>query len=100
MTGSDRMSTVGRPRVLTDEHVRQILEWHDAVLAWRATRGTLKTLRQLAKELGVPPGTVYNVVRRRGEFKLAAPKRRYHLPQVGRADNRKAPPRDGRKVRL
>jgi transposase len=55
-------STIGRPRALTQEQVDLILAWYDAVRQ-------LKTLRQLAKELGVAPSTVYNVIRRRGEFK-------------------------------
>lgn len=62
-------STIGRPRALTQEQVELILAWHDAVRALNAQRKTLKTLRQLAKDLGVPPATVYNVIRRRGEFK-------------------------------
>jgi IS30 family transposase len=53
-------STIGRPRVLTQEQVDAILAWHSA---WTA----LKTLRQLAKELGVHPSTAYNAIRR--EFK-------------------------------
>lgn len=66
-------STIGRPRALTDEQVRQILAWHDA---WIALRRELKTLRQLAKELGVAPSTLYNVIRRRGEFKQPPPDRK------------------------
>lgn len=62
-------STIGRPRALTQEQVNLILAWHDAVRALSVQRKTLKTLRQLAKDLGVPPATVYNVIRRRGEFK-------------------------------
>lgn len=55
-------STIGRPRALTQEQVNLILSWYDAMRA-------MKTLRQLAKELGVAPSTVYNVIRKRGEFK-------------------------------
>lgn len=66
-------STVGRPRALTDEQVSQILEWHKAVVE---RRKALKTVRQFAKELGVAPATVYNVIRRQGEFKAPSPDRR------------------------
>ena len=62
-------STIGRPRALTQEQVNLILAWHDDVRALSVQRKKLKTLRQLAKDLGVPPATVYNVIRRRGEFK-------------------------------
>lgn len=69
---STRKSTVGRPRVLTVEKVNMILAWHDAVRAWSAQRKTLKTLRQLAKELGVPRSTAYDVISLRGQYKRAA----------------------------
>jgi len=59
-----RFATIGRPRALTQEQVNLILTWHDAVRALSAQRKALKTLRQIAKELGVPPATVYNVIRR------------------------------------
>ena len=62
-------STIGRPRALTQEQVDLILAWHDAVRSLSAQRKSLKTLRQLAQELGVPPATAYNVIRRRGAFK-------------------------------
>ncbi len=65
-----RASTVGRPRLVTDEQVRLILEWHDALLAWRAQH---PTLAQLARNLGLTRGTVYSVVMRRGEYKRACP---------------------------
>jgi transposase len=55
-------STIGRPRALTQDQVDLILAWYDTVRQ-------LTTRRQLAKELGVAPSTVYNVIRRRGEFK-------------------------------
>ena len=69
-------STIGRPRALTNDEVTQVLTWHGAIKALNAQRKALKTLRQLAGELGVPPSTVYNVIRRRGEYKLAPPVRR------------------------
>jgi hypothetical protein len=58
-------STIGRPRVLTDEQVARIFKWHDALLKWKARR-KLITLRQLAKELGVTHGAITSVLRQRG----------------------------------
>ena len=46
-------STIGRPRTLTDRQVKIILAWHARFLVWRALRKTLKSQRQLARELGV-----------------------------------------------
>ena len=65
-----RASTTGRPRALTDEQVGLVLHWHEEVMAWKAQQPP--TLRQLARNLGVPPATLYNAVRRRGEFKVAS----------------------------
>jgi hypothetical protein len=59
-------STIGRPRVLTDEQVARILKWHAAILKWKARRSKLITLRQLAKELGVTHGAVTSVIRQHG----------------------------------
>ena len=69
-------STIGRPRVLTDEQVARILKWHDAILKFKARRSKLITLRQLAKELGVTHGAITSVIRQRGEFKQASPEHR------------------------
>ena len=80
-------STIGRPRALTQEQVNLILAWHDAVRALSAQRKKLKTLRQLAEELGVPPATVYNVIRRRGEFKQP-PRDRREAELRGRRESR------------
>jgi hypothetical protein len=77
-------STVGRPRVLTDEQVSIVLAWHDAVVAWRAERAKLKTQRQLARELGVTPGAIASVIRRRGEFKQVSPEHRQNAIQSRR----------------
>ena len=66
-----RRSTIGRPRALTDEQVRVVLEWHGAMLAWKAKRPL--TPRQLAGDLGVSPSAVYNVIRRGGEYKRGCP---------------------------
>ncbi len=69
-------STIGRPRSLTDEEVSQILAWHDAFRALSVQRKALITLRQLAADLDVPRSTLYDVIRRRGEFKLPSPDRK------------------------
>jgi hypothetical protein len=66
-----RRSTIGRPRALTDEQVRLVLQWHGAVLAWKAQRPL--TPHQLARHLGVSPSAVYNVIRRGGEYKQRCP---------------------------
>ncbi len=69
-------STIGRPRVLTDEQVARIIKWHDAILKWKARRSKLITLRQLAKELGVTHGAVTSVIRQRGQHKQPSPEHR------------------------
>ena len=67
-------STIGRPRKLTDRQVRVILAWHARYLLWRALRLTLKSQRQLAKELRVSQATVSHAVRLQGRYKKAAPR--------------------------
>ena len=71
-----RKSTIGRPRRLTDEQVVAILAWHDKVTAWKARHAKFKTLRQIAKEMGVTHGAITSVIRQRGEFKQASPEHR------------------------
>jgi transposase len=66
-------STIGRPRKLTDRQVKVILAWHARFLLWRALRLTLKSQRQLAKELGVSQATISHAVRLQGRYKKAAP---------------------------
>ena len=81
-------STVGRPRVLTDEQVVLILQWREQ---WKA----VKTFRQLAKDLGVATSTVYDVIRRRGEFKQPPPDRREAELRARRERISKQPQRKG-----
>lgn len=69
-------STVGRPRKVTDAQIATILTWHDAILAWRAQRQMLKTLAELARELGLSRGTISSVIKHRGEFKQPSPEHR------------------------
>jgi hypothetical protein len=66
-------STIGRPRALTDRQVKIILAWHVRYLVWRALRKTLKTQRQLARELGVSQATISHVIRFGGDYKQASP---------------------------
>ena len=82
--GPARKSTIGRPRILTDEQVVAIMAWHDARSVWRAQRAAVKTLRQFAKEMGVTHGTITYVIRRRGELKQASPDKRDKEAQVRR----------------
>jgi len=69
-------STIGRPRVLTDRQVKIILVWHTRYLVWRALRKTLKTQRELARELGVSQSTISRVVRLVGYYKQISPELR------------------------
>jgi transposase len=69
-------STIGRPRRLTDRQVQIILAWHVRFLIWRALRKTLKSQRELARELGVSQGTISNVIRLGGRYKQVSPERR------------------------
>lgn len=66
-------STIGRPRMLTDEQVAVILSWHEQVAAWRALGAGLKSRRQLASELGVSLSTISQVIARRGQYKQPSP---------------------------
>jgi IS30 family transposase len=69
-------STIGRPRALSDRQVKVILAWHVRYLVWRGLRKTLKTQRQLARELGVSRGTVSHVIRIGGDYKQVSPEYR------------------------
>jgi transposase len=62
-------SKIGRPRKLTDRQVKIILAWHVRYLIWRAYRKTLKSQRELARELGVSQATISYVVRTAGRYK-------------------------------
>jgi transposase len=87
-------SSVGRPRRLTDEQVAKILAWHEEICAWKAKGAHLKSLRQFARDLGVSPSTVLQVIHSRGSYKKSSPDlrkpeahehwRRVRLPRVRR----------------
>ena len=67
---------MGRPRRVTDGQVAMILEWHEQLLAWKAKRAGLQTLRALARELKVSTGAISKVIARRGEYKQPSPEHR------------------------
>ena len=69
-------STVGRPRLVTDEQIARILAWHDAIVAWKAQRKALQTIRELAQELQLSKGTISYVLQVRGVLKQASPEQR------------------------
>lgn len=56
-------STIGRPRSLTDEQVRAVLEWNR----------TRRTLVQVAREYHVSVSTIRSIIRRKGQYKRASP---------------------------
>jgi predicted transcriptional regulator len=62
--------------VLTDAKVQEILRWHEQKRAIRKILDSMKTLRQLARELGVSPATVSYVIARRGVYKQPSPEQR------------------------
>ena len=66
-------STIGRPRALTDKQIAKILAWHEELSAWRARGAHLKSLRQLAREFGVSPSTILQVIHSRGSYKKSSP---------------------------
>jgi predicted transcriptional regulator len=74
-------STIGRPRALTEPQVKTILAWHIRYLLWKALRATLKSQRELARELGVSQATVSHVIRIRGEYKQIPPEERARAQQ-------------------
>jgi len=69
-------STVGRPRTLTDQQIRTILEEYANYLAWRAVRRSVMSQRDLARAMGVSPATISYAVRLQGKYKQASPDRR------------------------
>ena len=69
-------STSGRPRKLIDQQVAWVLTEYSRYLAWRAQRTTVRSQRQLARELGVSQGTVSLAIRRRGQYKQLSPELR------------------------
>lgn len=77
-----RGSTVGRPRILTDEQVRAILRRHEAVQALKVLHAYIQPVRQFAARLGVTTGAISTVIRTRGVYKQACPSTR---PQLSRS---------------
>ena len=73
-------STIGRPRVLTDEEVAVVLAWHQEVMAWRRSGALIKTRAELASELGVSASTITRVIARHGEYKRESPDREGEAP--------------------
>lgn len=78
-------STSGRPRKLTDQQVAWVLAEYSRYLAWRALRTTVRSQRQLAKELGVSQGTVGLAIRWRGQYKQVSPELRMKRRSARRA---------------
>jgi hypothetical protein len=70
------LSTVGRPRTLTDQQIRIILEEYANYLAWRALRRSVMSQRDLARAMGVSPATISYAVRLQGKYKQPPPDRR------------------------
>lgn len=68
-----RKSAVGRPRRLTDRQVAWVLLEYSRYLAWKALRTTVRSQRQLAKELGVSQATISLAVRSSGQYKQRSP---------------------------
>jgi transposase len=71
-----RQSTMGRPRRLTDQKVAWVLAEYSRYLEWRTLRATVKSQRQLARELGVSQATVSLAIRSRGRYKQSSPELR------------------------
>jgi transposase len=67
--------TIGRPRMLTDRQVQQILTDYFRYLAWKALRKCVKSQRELAREFGVSQASINRVIRLRGAYKQRSPQR-------------------------
>lgn len=72
--------------MVTDAQVQRILKWHEEVLAVRKILADMKTLRQLAKELGISHPTVVHVIARHGVYKQPSPEQR--SAEIGRRKRR------------
>jgi hypothetical protein len=70
---SIRRSTIGRPRRLTDQQVAWVLKEYARFVAWRLLRSTVRSQRQLARDLGVSQATVSLAVRLGGRYKQCSP---------------------------
>lgn len=73
------------PRALTDAQVERALAWHREILAWKAARARVLSLRELALEMGVSRGAIYSAVKRNGQFKQVSPDAREQALQASRA---------------
>jgi ribosome-binding protein aMBF1 (putative translation factor) len=69
-------STVGRPRTLTDQQIRAILEEYANYVVWRALRRSVMSQRDLARAMGVSPATISYAVRLQGKYKQPSPEGR------------------------
>jgi hypothetical protein len=74
MVHSAANPSIGRPPTVTDPHVRAlILAWHTEWISLCAERQTILTLRQLAAQFGVSPGTIQALIRNQGQYKQPDP---------------------------
>jgi transposase len=69
-------STVGRPRRLSDQQIKEVLEQYANYLAWRALRDSVMSQRELARAMGVSSATISYAVRLQGKYKQPSPDRR------------------------
>jgi transposase len=65
-------STRGRPRKVTDALIAELL-------AWKRER---RTLKQVARELGITPGLASNALQNAGKYHQPSPERRDAFPVV------------------
>lgn len=69
-------STIGRPRRVTDEQIRFILNWHAQYLSWLAQRPAIPTQDALARHLGLSPTVVNRIIYGRRRHKQPTPQDR------------------------
>ena len=73
---------------MTDAQVEVILKWHTDVQRIRELAAAVKTIRELAQELGLSRGTISDVIARRGVYKQPSPEQR--AAEVGKRKRRMA----------